>query len=74
MANPVDYQNGKPVYNQASPGIGGAIKDAVSAVARAVAPRSVTQQDQREAQDEDEAGIGRMRNAQSTDRDNSYQY
>ena len=73
MAQPVDYQGGKPVYNQATPGVGGAIKDAVDAAARAMAPKSVTEIRQREQQAEDDS-IGRMRSAQSTDRDNSYSY
>jgi hypothetical protein len=32
-----------PRYDNASPGVGGAIKDFVSAAARAIAPRSITQ-------------------------------
>lgn len=73
MAQPVYYQNGKPVYNQATPGVAGAIKDAIGAVSKAVAPAGITQIKQREAQAEDDA-VGRMRHAQSTDRDNSYSY
>jgi len=78
MAKPVDRIGGKPVYNNASPGISGAIKDAVGALARAAAPRSITQAAQREDQEEDAAegddDLGRMKAAQSTDRDNSYSY
>lgn len=55
----------------ASPGISGAIKDAVSAVADYVAPRSVTRRKKTlEAQEDDT--VGRMRSAQSSDRDNNY--
>jgi hypothetical protein len=48
MADPVDYrynQQGQPVpvYQQASPGIGGAISDAIKALAMAFAPKSITQ-------------------------------
>lgn len=57
-----------------SPGISGAIKDAISAVASAVAPKSVTQIKARNDAAEDEAGVGRMKQAQSTDRDNAYSY
>lgn len=73
MARPVDYQNGKPVYDQATPGVAGAVKDFVGAVSGAVAPKSITQIKARNDEAEDEA-VGRMRNAQSTDRDNSYSY
>jgi len=58
-----------------SPGIAGAIKDAVSAVASAVAPRSIVQRKANiDAGVDDSDSIGRQRQAQSTDRDNSYSY
>lgn len=48
MADPTEYrynQQGQPVpsYNQASPGIGGAISDAIKALAMAFAPKALTQ-------------------------------
>lgn len=83
MADPndgnVDYVNGVPrrLGNQVSPGVGGAIKDAVGAIAQAVAPKSITQR--RSIVDSavsSAAGAddptGRMRSAQSSDRDNGY--
>lgn len=61
-----------------SPGISGAIKDAVSAVASAFAPKSITQRsakvDQTVNQSQGDDTLGRQRQAQSTDRDNSYSY
>jgi hypothetical protein len=61
-----------------SPGISGAIKDAVAAVANAVAPRSITQRKTAVDSAVDSANgddtTGRMKQAQSTDRDNSYSY
>jgi hypothetical protein len=41
-----------PVGNRATPGLSGAISDAVNAVARTVAPKSITQQQQRLAAQE----------------------
>lgn len=38
-----------PTYNRATPGMGGAISDAVKAAAGAMAPKSVTQAAQRQA-------------------------
>lgn len=38
-----------PTYNRATPGMGGAISDAVKAIAGAGAPKSITQQTAREA-------------------------
>lgn len=38
-----------PTYNRATPGMGGAISDAVKAASGAMAPKAVTQQSQREA-------------------------
>lgn len=62
----------------ASPGISGAIKDAISAVAGAVAPKSITQRksaiDNSVSSAEGDDTVGRMKQAQSTDRDNSYSY
>lgn len=61
-----------------SPGISGAIKDAISAVAHAVAPKSITQRQASIDSSVDSATgddtVGRMKQAQSTDRDNSYSY
>lgn len=69
----VDVVNGVPrrLGKQASPGLSGAIKDAIGAVAKAVAPKSLTQFDPNVDKHVDDA-TGRMRQAQSTDRDNSY--
>lgn len=62
---------------QTSPGVSGAISDAVGAIAQAVAPKSITQR--RSAVDSavssaagDDDPTGRMRSAQSSDRDNGY--
>jgi hypothetical protein len=41
-----------PAVNRATPGLGGAISDAVGAVAKAVAPKSITQQSARLAAQE----------------------
>ncbi len=41
-----------PVGNRATPGVSGAIKDAVAAAAQAAAPRSIVQQQQRLAAQE----------------------
>jgi hypothetical protein len=41
-----------PVGNRATPGVSGAITDAIKAIAGATAPRSITQQAQREAAQE----------------------
>ncbi len=41
-----------PRYNNASPGMGGAISDVISAAAHAAAPRSITQQQGRLAAQE----------------------
>lgn len=48
MADPVDYrldEQGRqvPIYNQATPGIGGAFLDAIRALVGATAPRSIVQ-------------------------------
>jgi hypothetical protein len=59
----------RPRGNSASPGLGGALKDAIGAVAGAVAPKSVTQIKQRQQARED-AALGRMRQGQSTDSQN----
>jgi hypothetical protein len=71
--------NSRPrIQSSPSPGISGAIKDAIAAVAGAVAPKSITQRKAAidtavdSAQGDD--SIGRMKQAQSTDRDNSYSY
>lgn len=74
MSKPRDV----PRYVGGSPGISGAIKDAVSAVASAAAPRPVTQRGADVDGAVDEATgddtQARQRQAQSTDRDNSYSY
>lgn len=61
-----------------TPGIAGAIKDAIGAVAGAIAPKSVTQRKASVDNTVDQATgddtLGRQRQAQSTDRDNSYSY
>lgn len=64
MAKPI------PRRVSGSPGVKGAIKDAVKAVSEAVAPRSVTQRKARVNQSVDDATIGRMRRGQSTDSNN----
>lgn len=60
-----------------SPGLSGAIKDAIAAVVKATAPKSITQRGSRvdadvAANDGSNDPTGRMRNAQSSDRDNGY--
>lgn len=64
MAKPV------PRRVSGSPGVGGAIKDAIAAVAGATAPKSVTQRKSRINQSADDAVLGRMREGQSTDSNN----
>lgn len=54
-----------------SPGVSGALKDAVSAVADYVAPRSVSRRKQTVSSQEEDA-TGRMRDAQTSDRANNY--
>lgn len=61
------------------PGLGGAIKDAIKQAALTFGPKSITQRKSKidttvdeDAGDDD--SLGRMKAAQSTDRDNSYQY
>lgn len=44
--------NGEPIYNNATPGFGGAILDAIKALAMAVSPRSITQAPGRRAMQE----------------------
>ena len=39
----------RPAYNQATPGVGGAISDVVKAAAGAMAPKAITQQGARQA-------------------------
>ncbi len=56
-SQPVDYRPGPngeqiPIYNNATPGIGGAIMDAVKALAMAFAPKSITQAPARMKQQE----------------------
>lgn len=72
-----------PVRGSSSPdpGLSGAIKDAIGAIAKTVAPKSVSQIKVRNDADEAAAEqgkqddvVGRMRAAQSSDRDNSYAY
>lgn len=71
MAAP-DYSRSRGQSSPGSPGISGAIKDAVAAVAEAVAPKSITQRKASMDQSIDDATIGRMRAAQSTDSNNNY--
>lgn len=70
--------NGRQSSSPGSPGISGAIKDAIAAVAGAVAPKSVTQRKSAVDSAVDAAQgndtVGRMKQAQSSDRDNSYSY
>lgn len=76
MADPI--QKGVNSSSPASPGITGAIKDAVEAVAQYTAPKSVSQRKAKVDTSVDDATgadtVGRMKQAQSTDRDNSYSY
>jgi len=76
MANPVRGSS-----SPGSPGVSGAIKDAIGAIAKTFGPASITQQKARNDADESAAEggpsdevIGRMRAAQSSDKDNSYSY
>lgn len=64
MAKPI------PRRISGSPGVSGAIKDAVAAVAGATAPKSVTQRRARIDTSADDAVLGRMRDGQSTDSNN----
>lgn len=68
-----------PVRGQSSPGspgLSGAIKDAVAAIAKTYGPKSITQRgakiDQGVESNDGSDPSGRMRQAQSTDRDNNY--
>lgn len=68
-----------PSSSPASPGLSGAIKDAVSAVADYVAPRSITQRKQKINQAVDDGSqqhsddyLQRARVGQSSDSSNSY--
>lgn len=67
-----------PSSSPASPGLSGAIKDAVSAVADYVAPRSITQRKQKINQAVDDGTqhsddyLQRARVGQSSDSSNSY--
>jgi hypothetical protein len=78
MADPVKSPYGS---SPGSPGLSGALKDAIGAIANVIAPRSVVQIKQREDQreraalgEDEEDDTGRMKAAQSTDKDNGYQY
>jgi hypothetical protein len=61
MADPTGYfpdgHGGKmiPSYNTATPGVGGAIGDAIKALARALAPKSITQRGAQLQQQEQQA-------------------
>jgi len=52
-----------------SPGLKGALKDAIGAIAQAAAPKSITQRRAR-LQSQEDAVLGRMREGQSTDSNN----
>lgn len=72
MADPVRGSS-----SPGSPGLSGAIKDAIAAVVRSTAPKSLTQRGPAvdaavAASDGSDDPTGRMRSAQSTDRDNGY--
>jgi hypothetical protein len=62
-----DYPVRNP--NPKSPGVSGAIKDALKAVSDYVAPKSITQRKAKIEQGVDES-LGRMREGQSTDSNN----
>lgn len=74
MTDPIRY--GVNSSSPASPGLSGAIKDAVAAVADAVTPRSLRNRKTivNDAVDgtHDPATIGRMRQGQSSDSNNDY--
>lgn len=79
MAEPVDYvpgPNGQmiPHYQQASPGIGGAIQDLLRVLLPALAPRSVTQIRPRtnQAITQSEGGGGQSQSPQTTDLGNEF--
>jgi len=75
MAAPdTDDDKGPIGSSYGSPGLGGAIKDVIKAVALATAPRSIVQRKQKIDKEVDDAVLGRMKAAQSTDKDNSYAY
>ena len=62
-----------PVYNQASPGVGGSIQDAVKALAMALAPKSITQRSARLKQSGEQAeGGGTPSQSQTTDLGNQF--
>jgi hypothetical protein len=62
-----------PVFNQASPGIGGSIQDAVRALAMALAPKSITQRAAKLKQDQTQAeGGGTPSQSQTTDLGNQF--
>ncbi len=69
-----DYSRPRGQSSPGSPGVSGAIRDAVSAVAQAVAPRSITRRKQTVDSAVSDADLGRMRNGQSTDSNNDYSY
>lgn len=73
MAAP-DYSRPRGQSSPGSPGVSGAIRDAVSAVADAVAPRPIRNRKANVDSSVDDATIGRMREGQSTDSNNDYSY
>ena len=73
MARP-DTSRPRGQSSPGSPGVSGAIRDAVSAVADAGAPRSVTRRKATLNSAENDADLGRMREGQSTDSNNDYSY
>lgn len=65
-----------PRYNNASPGLTGAIKDAISAAAKTIAPRQFRQEEEREkevsAGEPDTTAPSAGKQAQSSDASNGY--
>lgn len=76
---PVDYvpgPNGEPIphYNNATPGVGGAIQDLIRVLAQAFAPRGITQAGPRREQAISQAvgGGGQSNSPQTTDLGNQF--
>lgn len=75
--SPVYYRQGPggqqvPVYNNASPGVGGAIMDAIRALAMAVGPKSITQAPARMKQQQAQAEGGVPSQSNTTDLGNQF--
>lgn len=73
MARPDDSRP-RGQSSPGSPGVSGAIKDAVAAIADATAPRSLRNRSQNVADSVGDDTLARMRRGQSTDSNNDYSY